>query len=192
MGKVVQCEIDEGVVNASKKFFPTIAESFEDPRLELVIRDAVHYVENCAPNSFDVIIVDSSDPVGPAEKLFSLEFYRNAQKLLTVDGVMASQGECLWIHQDLMCDMVKTNGQPFASVEYASIQVPTYPCGQISVFMVSKNRPEGCAKPVREPTAEMINKMRYYSKRMHEAAFVLPAFMERKLQECKKRKLQEC
>jgi spermidine synthase len=81
---IVQCEIDEGVVKASKKFFPTIAKSFGDTRLTLIIGDAVNYVKDEAKDeSFDVIIVDSSDPDGPAEKLFSEEFYQNASRILT-------------------------------------------------------------------------------------------------------------
>ena len=82
--EIVQCEIDEGVVEASKKFFPTISKSFEDKRLNLIIGDAVNYViEEAKDESFDVIIVDSSDPDGPAEKLFSEEFYKNASRILT-------------------------------------------------------------------------------------------------------------
>ena len=81
---IVQCEIDEGVVKASKKFFPTISKSFDDTRLTLIIGDAVNYViEKVEDESFDVIIVDSSDPDGPAEKLFSEEFYKNASRILT-------------------------------------------------------------------------------------------------------------
>ena len=82
--EIVQCEIDEGVIEASKKFFPTISNSFQDKRLKLIIGDAVHYViDEAEDESFDVIIVDSSDPDGPAEKLFSEEFYKNASRILT-------------------------------------------------------------------------------------------------------------
>ena len=84
MEEIVQCEIDEGVIEASKKFFPTISKSFQDKRLNLIICDAVNYVIEEAKNeSFDVVIVDSSDPDGPAEKLFSEEFYKNAARILT-------------------------------------------------------------------------------------------------------------
>ena len=82
--EIIQCEIDEGVVEASKKFFPNISKSFQDARLKLIIGDAVNYViEEAIDESFDVIIVDSSDPDGPAEKLFSEEFYKNASRILT-------------------------------------------------------------------------------------------------------------
>lgn len=88
---ITMVEIDEGVCNASKRFFPSLSSAFGDPRVTLKIQDAVKFVQDCKENSYDVIIVDSSDPVGPAEKLFSPEFYARAHKLLTKDGVMATQ-----------------------------------------------------------------------------------------------------
>ena len=82
--EIVQCEIDCAVIEASKKFFPEMSKSFDDKRLKLIIADAVTYViEEALNESFDVIIVDSSDPVGPAEKLFSDDFYKNACRILT-------------------------------------------------------------------------------------------------------------
>lgn len=77
-----------------------------------------------------------------------------------------------------MQQLVEVNGRPFKSAEYASIQVPTYPCGQICAFVVSKSN-ESCADPVRVPSPDM--DLRYYSARMHSAAFVLPAFVEKAL-----------
>lgn len=179
--KIVQCEIDEGVVNAAKKFFPSIAKSFADPRVELIIDDAVAYVANAAAETFDVIIVDSSDPVGPAEKLFSPEFYENASRILTKDGIMSTQGECLWLHHDLMKSMLDSNCKSFKSAEYASIQTPTYPCGQICAFTLSKSR-NTCKVPGREPSKEMEPELNYYCPEMHRAAFVLPMFLRRKLE----------
>ena len=88
---ITMVEIDEGVCNASKRFFPSVSCAFNDPRVTLKIQDAVQFVQDCEEGTFDVIIVDSSDPVGPAEKLFSPEFYARANKLLTKDGVMATQ-----------------------------------------------------------------------------------------------------
>merc|ERR1712099_120584 len=90
--------------------------------------------------------IDSSDPVGPAEKLFSKEFYINAHRILKPGGVLCTQGECLWVHADLIETMLKTNGAHFASAEYATIQVPTYPSGQIGAFLARK-AVTGAAQP---------------------------------------------
>jgi len=179
---VVMCEIDVGVVNASKKYFPSVSCSFSDPRVTLLIQDAVKYVEDCVKDKvmFDCIIVDSSDPVGPAEKLFQPEFYQNCSTILDPNhGVMASQGESLWIHQKLMRAMLHENGVFFRCAEYASVQVPTYPCGQISIFVAAMGQ-ETC-KTAGRAVEGLKGSTNYYSERMHSASFVLPAGVEREL-----------
>jgi len=175
--EVVQVEIDEAVPRVCKRFFPTLATSFDDPRVTLKIEDAVKYIEGCEDGRFDVLIVDSSDPDGPAEKLFSAEFYAQAHRILTEDGVMAAQGECYWIHQHLMVPLLEQSRKLWSSAEYATINVPVYVCGQICAFVLSKSR-QTCTKPIR-PVIK--TDMKYYSARMHEASFVLPVFIEQKL-----------
>jgi len=172
--RVTMCEIDGGVVEASK--------TFNHPKVNLIIGDGVGFAEKAAKDTYDVMIIDSSDPVGPAEKLFSKEFYDNAERILKPGGVLCSQGECLWIHSDLIEKMLKENGASFASAEYASIQVPTYPSGQIGAFLARKAGGSGsatCAKPLR-PIPDGMD-LRYYSAGMHEAAFALPTFLHKKL-----------
>lgn len=187
---IVHCEIDEGVVNASRRFFPEMAKAFDDPRLSLKIDDAVNYVmKECADQSFDVVIVDSSDPDGPAEKLFSAEFYQHAARILSADGVVATQGECLWLNQDLIAELVH-HAKYFDTAEYASIQVPTYPCGQIGAFVATKNdnscERRSCQVPQRVPRDDTLvggnNSLKYYTSSMHQAAFALPKFMEDRLE----------
>ena len=82
--KVVMVEIDANVVEASKKHLPQMASAFDHPKLELIIGDGIEYVAKAAPKSFDYIIVDGSDPVGPAEGLFSEKFYRDCKNALDV------------------------------------------------------------------------------------------------------------
>ena len=100
---------------------------------------------------------------------------------------MATQGECIWIHEKLMAEMKKSNGRHFSSSEYASIQVPTYPCGQISAFVLSKNK-KSCSVPSRRVNEGKMGKnvndtmpLRYYTSGMHQAAFILPAFVQKNL-----------
>mmetsp|Transcript_54757 Transcript_54757/g.123302 ORF Transcript_54757/g.123302 Transcript_54757/m.123302 type:complete len:318 (-) Transcript_54757:10-963(-) len=181
---VDMCEIDNGVIEASKRFFPTVSCAFGDPRVNLVVGDGVAFAEKAAEGTYDVIVIDSSDPVGPAEKLFSPEFYANAHRILKPGGVLCSQGECLWVHAELIEKMLKENGSSFASAEYASIQVPTYPSGQIGAFLARKaadgsSGSSSCRSPARTVSEEM--DLRYYSAEMHAAAFALPAFIRRKL-----------
>jgi len=182
--KVTMREIDAGVIEAAKEFFPSVSTAFGHPKVDLQVADGVGFCEKAADATYDVIIIDSSDPVGPAEKLFSPEFYANAHRILRPGGVLCSQGECLWVHADLISEMVSTHGAPFASAEYASIQMPTYPSGQIGAFLARKAaaggpEPASCRSPLRAPPADM--PLRYYSAEMHTAAFALPAFLRQRL-----------
>eukprot|EP00930_Biecheleria_cincta_P072560 TRINITY_DN5993_c0_g1_i1.p1 TRINITY_DN5993_c0_g1~~TRINITY_DN5993_c0_g1_i1.p1 ORF type:complete len:326 (+),score=66.19 TRINITY_DN5993_c0_g1_i1:30-980(+) len=181
--KVVWCEIDGDVVEASRTYLPKISVRADDPKVELLVGDGVAFAENAKDNSYDAIIVDSSDPVGPAEKLFSKEFYENAHRILRPGGVICSQGECLWNNEDLIVTMSKEYGACYASAEYASMQVPTYPAGQIGAFLARKSGGAGspsCRIPRRSVPADM--ELSYYSSEMHAAAFALPAFLQKKLQ----------
>jgi len=181
---VTHCEIDDGVINAAKEYLPSISKAFSDPRLNLVVSDGVAFVEKAAEGSFDIMIVDSSDPVGPAEGLFSSAFYAKAHRILSPGGVLCAQGECLWMHAELIENMMKDHAAPFTSAEYASIQMPTYPAGQIGAFLVRKAEPAAekdasCRVPRRPVPKDM--ELRYYTEEMHAAAFALPAFLRSRL-----------
>jgi len=199
--KVTMREIDGGVIEAAKKYFPTVSCAYSHPKVDLQVADGVGFCEKSADATFDAIIIDSSDPVGPAEKLFSPEFYVNAHRILKPGGVLCSQGECLWVHADLIADMIGTHGKPFASAEYASIQVPTYPSGQIGAFLARKAAADSaqlasCRTPAREVPKDM--PLRYYSTEMHSAAFALPAFLKERLgigkdeRDAKRQKVNGC
>merc|ERR1712190_66213 len=184
VANVTHCEIDGGVIDAAKKYFPSVSCAFNDPKVNLIVGDGVGFADKAADSTYDVMIIDSSDPVGPAEKLFSKEFYVNAHRILKPGGVLCSQGECLWVHADLIQNMLREFGEPFASAEYASIQMPTYPSGQIGAFLARKaysdaSKASTCKKPGRDIPPAM--ELRYYSPEMHTAAFALPAFIQRKL-----------
>src|SRR5574344_993259 len=90
--KVVLCEIDEMVVDVSKKYLPTIACKLDDPKVEVVIEDAIKYIKD-KKDMFDVILIDSTDPMGPGVGLFTEEFYTNVKESLKKDGIMVAQSE---------------------------------------------------------------------------------------------------
>jgi len=99
-------------------------------------------------------------------------------------GVLCAQGECLWLHADLIEQMVSEHGASFASVEYASIQVPTYPAGQIGALLARKaddgTSKDASCRIARRPVPDDMP-CRYYTEAMHAAAFALPAFMQKRL-----------
>ncbi|CAH0492495.1 unnamed protein product [Peronospora farinosa] len=181
--EVVMCEIDSMVCDVSKKFFKdTVATAFDDPRVTLLHADAAVYLRENRSDKFDVVIVDSSDPVGPAEVLYRAEFYENMKKSLSPDGIFCTQGECLWLHLDLIVDVMTRCQNLFSSVNYSYTTIPTYPSGQIGFIMCSLDDSEGVLiKPKRLPDAKMEQTLRYYNPKIHEASFVLPNFAERKI-----------
>ena len=89
------------------------------------------------------------------------------------------QGECMWLHLDLIRPLVQSIGRFYTTVEYAYTTIPTYPSGQIGFIIATKEKAEGCRSPSRQPSEEVAQQLRYYSSELHGAAFVLPAFAKR-------------
>jgi len=177
------CELDERVVEVSKMFLPSMACSFNDPRVKLFCRDGFDFLKCCGESSYDVIIVDSSDPVGPAEVLFRKPFYQALHRALKSDGLAATQAECQWLHGDTISKIYCFASETFNKVAYAHISIPTYPCGTIGVLCCMKGSAIDCREVNNRVSNDVISQVKYYTPNLHKAAFVLPAFMERMLSE---------
>jgi spermidine synthase len=173
------CEIDNMVCETSKKYLPGIASGLSDPRCKVFYQDGFVFLKN-NPNTYDAIITDSSDPIGPADSLFKEEYYRIAYDALKDGGIMSTQAESIWLHLDLIANMKQFIKKIFKTVEYAKTQIPTYPSGMIGFFMCRKS--EGsCSTPVREVPQAVVDQCQFYNAEMHKAAFVMPTFVKRKL-----------
>jgi spermidine synthase len=174
------CEIDELVIIKSKEFFPQFAHVFDDPRVSVVVRDGIKYLKELPEPTYDVIIVDSSDPIGPASVLFERDFYETVHRALREGGIVSSQSESVWLHLDFIRDMVKFTRELYPTVEYAFTTIPTYPCGQIGLLLCSKGDTSKVPKRSVEEAFEgkHQNSLRYYHSEMHKAAFVLPKFAQ--------------
>jgi spermidine synthase len=175
--EIVICEIDQGVIDVSKKYLPSLACGYDDPRVTVHVMDGAKFMDD-NQDSFDVIITDSSDPVGPASVLFETPFYNAMHRSLRDGGIVCTQGECMWLHLDLIQPLVKSISRTFTTVEYAYTTIPTYPSGQIGFIVAGKGR-GSCKVPARLPESDVADSMRYYSSDLHSAAFVLPAFARR-------------
>lgn len=171
-----QCEIDGKVVELCKKYIPSTACGFDDKRMHLHIGDGLEFVRNCS-NEYDVIIVDSSDPVGPGEVLFGKPFYEAVYKALKADGAAASQAESVFLYQDTVKRLCSFTGELFPYSGYAFIAVPTYPAGSIGVCVASKKSPVD--QPVRPVDEVLAEELRYYTAEIHQSAFRLPAFVNK-------------
>ena len=150
-------EIDGKVIEVSKKFFPGMSCGFDDPRVRVNVCDGIKFVGDAPEGSYDAIIVDSSDPVGPASVLFEKPFFEKIHRALKPGGVLTTQGECIWLHAELIKDVLEMCKGIFVggSVQYGYCSIPTYPCGQIGFVMCSKPTAAGktvdFSKPVRPP-----------------------------------------
>ena len=172
-------EIDPMVVQVCLEYFgQSTATSWKDPRVRLVHADAAKYVQECS-EQFDIILGDTSDPVGPAETLFQPSFYESMYAALKPHGIVCVQAECFWIHLDLIADLVACCHDIFETAEYATTMVPTYPCGQIGFLLARKTDRWTSARPVRILTDS--EDLQWYSPAQHEASFVLPPFVRSRL-----------
>lgn len=175
--EIVECEIDEGVILVSKKYLPTLAQGYDDPRVSVKIMDGAKFMDE-NQDSFDVIITDSSDPIGPASVLFETPFYDAMYKSLREGGIVCTQGECMWLHLNLIKPLVDSISKTYSSVEYAYTTIPTYPSGQIGFIVATKGRTT-CKVPERTASDEILAELKYYTPELHSASFVLPAFAQR-------------
>ncbi|XP_013606576.1 PREDICTED: spermine synthase [Brassica oleracea var. oleracea] len=181
------CEIDKMVIDVSKKFFPELAVGFEDPRVQLHIGDAVEFLRNSPEGKYDAIIVDSSDPVGPAQALVEKPFFETLARALKPGGVLCNMAESMWLHTHLIEDMISVCRQTFKTVQYAWSSVPTYPSGVIGFILCSTDGPavdfKNPINPIEKLDGAMTYKreMKFYNSDMHRAAFALPTFLRREV-----------
>jgi spermidine synthase len=175
------CDIDEKVSELSKKHLPHLTEiPTKDPRFHPMYQDGAKFMESKV-DYYDIIITDSTDPIGPAATIFNKAYYEKVFKALRPGGIICSQGESYWLHPDIIIrlrNIMKDVGFPV--VEYATIQIPTYPFGSIGCLIGSNGG--SCKKPKREMTKEEADSMKYYSKEMHEASFAMPEFFRKKFE----------
>jgi len=175
---ITMCEIDPLVCDVSKNFLgKSTATAFDDPRVTLVHADAAEYVKD-KKDAYDVIIVDSCDPVGAAESLFTSSFYSCLRQSMRPGAIMCNQGECVWLHLPLITDCLQACQKVFPSVDYAYTTIPTYPSGQIGFLLCSASPDTVLRRLAREPTPALLSQLKYYSPAVHAASFVMPRFAE--------------
>jgi len=174
--EVVVCELDRRVIEVSREHFTCFGDPFADPRARVVIQDAFAFLQD-PKNRFDVIISDTTDPIGEAEKLFSEEFYRMMVAALTPNGAISTQCEQMYFDSRLIKDILNmARGLTRYPAYYHSL-IPTYPGGGIG-FMYLSDSPwtNGLNRPY--PPGQM----NYLNPEIHQAAFALPEFFKRALE----------
>jgi spermidine synthase len=175
VNKVDVCEIDEKVIDICREYFPKLANSFDNKKVNIFFEDGAKFLDN-RKNQYDVIIVDSSDPIGPGTTLFTEDFYNSLFKALKEDGIAVTQLESIFWHADFIKSTFGFIKKFFPKSFYYYTMVPTYPSGMIGFSFCSKKY-----HPIENFIAERANQLpslKYYHSGIHRAAFTLPAFCQ--------------
>ncbi|SEH05774.1 polyamine aminopropyltransferase [Candidatus Venteria ishoeyi] len=175
--QVTQIDIDERVTRLSELYFPELCQANHDPRAKLLFADGIQWMQQADAGSVDIIIVDSTDPIGPAEGLFQQPFYQECLRVLASDGILVQQSESPLLHLE---SIIQPMHQAMSSAGFATVRTlhfpqPVYPSGWWSATLAYRN----AKVDFRELDAQ--NKgfdTRYYDAAMHHCAFVLPPFMK--------------
>ncbi|MEO5703255.1 MAG: polyamine aminopropyltransferase [Gammaproteobacteria bacterium] len=174
--QVCQVELDERVTRVAEQFFPELCSSNNDPRAQLQFDDGIQWVAQAAAQSYDVIIVDGTDPIGPAAELFSEAFYKNCWRALKAGGLIIGQSESPLFHAELIKAMHQAlRGAGFKEARTLNFPQCTYPSGWWSTTLAAK---DGSVSDFREQAAvEKSFSTRYYNREIHRGALALPEFL---------------
>lgn len=169
--RIVMVEIDARVVETSRQFLPELSSALDDARAEIRYEDGIVYAAQ-HPDQFDVILVDSTEPIGPAAGLFSRDFYQSVFAALKPDGLFCAQTESPFFNRDLIRRSYRDIADIFPIARLYLGSIPTYPSGLWSFTIGSKQLDP--VKPQRLPESQGF---RYYTPELHQACFTLPKFV---------------
>lgn len=175
---VTMVEIDAGVVEFCKEYMPALSQgAFDDPRLTLVIADGAQFMRDCTER-FDVIIVDSTDPIGPGEVLFTDTFYGHASRCLTAQGILVTQNGVPFLQGGELTDTMRAFKALFSDWGCYLATVPTYAGGPMAFGW-------GTNGPARDVSVQTLTDRfnaagvvtQYYTPEVHKGAFALPRYV---------------
>jgi len=175
--RVVLCEIDGMVIDACKEFLPTISCGLDNPKVEILVQDAIEYIKD-KKDEFDIVLIDSTDPMGPGEGLFTEEFYTNVKRSMKKGGIMVAQSESPFAQSDAVEKMYKLLNKVFPICSTYTSNIPTYPGGYWAWAFCSEE-----VKPLSyfaEDRYEDIAKTcKIYNREYHNARFALPEYLKK-------------
>jgi len=176
------CEIDEEVIIVAEKYFPTISEKLRDPKVKIFIEDGNQFLEE-RKNYYDVIIMDTSDPVGSSQVLFQQDFYRKVKQSLREGGIMVAQTESPILQEKYFTDAYREISKVFKNVGVYLAYVPTYPSGMWSFTIASDYIDVRDTSRNREKVKEL--KTRYFCDSIYDCLFALPVFVREMVENIK-------
>lgn len=167
-------EIDNQVVEVSKRFFPELTVGFSDQRAELIEMDGVSYIKQ-TKCKYDAIIVDSTDPIGPAEGLFTEQFFDGIRNILNDEGIFVTQTESLHFHRQFVVDTQIKLRELFEIIGLYNVPLATY-AGNWWTFSIASKK-----YPVKKPNRNQEVITKYYDEQVHESAFLTDNLYEKLL-----------
>lgn len=172
---VLQVDIDERVTRLSEEYFPELCSSNHDPRAELYFGDGIQWVKDAAPGSIDLVIVDSTDPIGPAEGLFSEAFYRDCHRTLGDAGLIVQQSESPLLHYESIIQPMHKSMRAAGFADSVSLQFPqpVYPSGWWTATLAGK---QSVVEFRQEDARAKAFATRYYNAAIHNGALAQPEF----------------
>lgn len=174
--KVFFIEIDEEVINVSRKFFPTVSSGVDDPRVEIKIMDGAEFIKKRRAPDIDAVIIDSTDIIGFARSLFTDEFFISVRNCLTDKGMFATHTESLHFHKDMVIEIQEVLKKIFPMVDLYTAPIATYP-GNWWAFAVAT---KGLSP--REVRNKFGISTKYYSDEIHQQAFMPKGFYDKLMQ----------
>ena len=174
--KVYFVEIDEEVINVSKRFFPTVSSGIDDPKVEMKIMDGAEFVQKRKTSDIDAVIIDSTDIIGFARSLFTPEFFNNVKNCLTDGGMFVTHTESLHFHKDMVIEIQEVLKKVFPVVDLYTAPIATYP-GNWWAFAVASKGPS--PREIRNKTKI---KTKYYSDEIHQQSFMPKGLYEKLMQ----------
>lgn len=177
--RIVEAELDPSVIEFCKQHLPSLSDgAYDDPRLELSFGDAAKYMEKDG-ETFDVIIVDSTDPIGPGAVLFTTEFYQNCRRRLNQGGILITQCGVPSVQpEELHQTQERQREAGFADVDYFLTVVPTYAGGYMALGWASDDPTRRRVRLDLLKSRPIPEGLRYYCPDMHIAAFAHPPWMD--------------
>jgi spermidine synthase len=181
--RAVLVEIDSSVIELSKKYFPKVSDgAFDDPRAEVVIQDAALFIKS-TEESFDVILCDSSDPMGPSAVLFTKEFYGNCKAHLREGGIFVNMSGNPFLQKHEQALTFQNASPHFDHVKFYLASVPTYVGGFMAMGFASDRDYQISEEALKERFSKLDGDLFYYTPAIHKASFALPNFMLKQLDE---------
>jgi spermidine synthase len=174
--KVVLAEIDGMVIDACKEFLPTISCGLSDPRVDIQVVDAIDFIKD-KKNEYDIVLIDSTDPMGPGEGLFTEEFYTNVKNSLKEGGIVAAQSESPFVNKEEIKKMYNLLKKVFPITKTYSSNIPTYPAGYWAWAFCSQSV-EPLSYFAQDRYEDIVKTCKIYNKDYHNARFALPNYLK--------------